>query len=296
MSELITEQIFTDGQQNINAADMNGIIGKAAVQPDIIANKPASATLDVSDQFLVLKTDNTLARGRFDTFVNSTSSSLPLADSTKNGMLRQVSGVATDFVGGDNYCHPLWTILPPGMVVDFAGPNIPSGWLVCNGQSVLRATYPNLYGALGAAYGAVDGNHFNLPNFNGRFAIGSDDNFYPLSAPGGAAWVSLAVGHLPSHAHSITDVTHSHGASASSSDSGHTHSINPTFISGGSGVTSGGGWLLGTSNTGTGYANISTSVSVAASGTGLSTTQAVGSGTAFSILPPYLCVYKIIKY
>ena len=96
MSELITQEIFTDGQQNINAANMNGIIGNATVQPDVILNKPASVTMDVADQFLVLKTDNTLAKSRFDTIVNSTSSTLPVADSTKNGMLRQVSGKTTD--------------------------------------------------------------------------------------------------------------------------------------------------------------------------------------------------------
>lgn len=30
---------------------------------------------------------------------------IPLADNTQSGLLRQVSGNATDFVGGDNNCH-----------------------------------------------------------------------------------------------------------------------------------------------------------------------------------------------
>jgi hypothetical protein len=33
--------------------------------------------------------------------------SSPLADATKDGLLRKVSGTITDYVGGDNVCHPL---------------------------------------------------------------------------------------------------------------------------------------------------------------------------------------------
>jgi hypothetical protein len=32
---------------------------------------------------------------------------IPLADPTQNGLLKQVSGLSTDFVGGDNACHAL---------------------------------------------------------------------------------------------------------------------------------------------------------------------------------------------
>lgn len=34
-------------------------------------------------------------------------SAIPLADNTQNGLLKQVSGNVTDYVGGDNVCHPL---------------------------------------------------------------------------------------------------------------------------------------------------------------------------------------------
>ena len=292
MSELITQQIFTDGQSNINASDMNGIIGKATVQPDVIANKPVSATMDVADQFLVLKTDNTLAKSRFDTIVNSTSSSLPVADATKNGMLKQVSGLATDYVGGDNACHPISGILPFGAVIDFAGPVVPSGWLLCDGSSKSRATYPGLFAAIGTIYGSVDGNSFNVPNFTGRIAAGAGGSFGALGATGGAASVTLAIGNLPSHSHSITDKTHSHAASAS--DSGHTHTyINAVNTSPGSSVAGGGTFQAQAANTGVGVANIS--VFVTGATTGITSTNASGSGTAVNILNPYLVINKMIK-
>jgi Collagen triple helix repeat (20 copies)/Concanavalin A-like lectin/glucanases superfamily len=34
-------------------------------------------------------------------------SGAPIADTTQDGLLRKVSGVVTDYVGGDNHCHPL---------------------------------------------------------------------------------------------------------------------------------------------------------------------------------------------
>ena len=292
MSDLITDEIFTDGQSNIAASNMNGIIGRARAQPDLIANKVASSTLNVADQMLILKTDNTLARARFDTIVNSTSSSLPVADATKNGMLRQVSGKATDFVDGTNNCQPIANLLPPGMVVDYAGPNIPSGWFLCNGQLVSRTLYSGLFSAIGTTYGAGDGSTtFAVPNFQGRVAAGAGGSFGALGVLGGAATVVLAVGNMPSHSHSITDKVHSHTATAS--DSGHTHNFTAVLGAAGGSYQGGNPFSPSTATTQTGFANVT--VSVAGAATGITATNAAGSGTAFSILNPYIAVYKIIK-
>ena len=62
-----------------------------------------------------------------------------------------------------------------GTVVWFAGNtgNIPSGFLVCNGQAVSRTTYASLFSAIGTKYGAGNGSTtFAVPNLsdgNGRF-------------------------------------------------------------------------------------------------------------------------------
>jgi microcystin-dependent protein len=286
MSDLITDEIFTDGQQNIAASNMNGIMGRGRIQPDVIGNKVASSTLNVADQMLILKTDNTLARARFDTIVNSTSSALPLADNTKNGMLRQLSGNATDFVGGDNNCHPVSSILPPGIVVPYAGPNIPAGWLACDGTAVSRTLYSNLFAAIGGYYGAGDGSTtFNLPNCVSKF-IGWISN---LGVQGGASTVQLSVANLPGHAHPITDQLHGHTAS----DNGHQHTYQTTNIPGPQIQAGGGDWAVRPVNAATavGYASISVSNAYS----NINTTQAVGSWTPFSILPPWISMYQIIK-
>ena len=66
---------------------------------------------------------------------------------------------------------------PPGAVMHFAGGVVPDGWLKANGQAVSRATYKDLFAAIGTTYGAGDGvKTFNLPDLRGEFIRGWDDS------------------------------------------------------------------------------------------------------------------------
>jgi microcystin-dependent protein len=66
--------------------------------------------------------------------------------------------------------------LPVGMVLPFAGDSAPTGYLMCFGQSVSRATYSGLFGVIGVLHGAGDGvTTFNLPDLRGRVIAGQDD-------------------------------------------------------------------------------------------------------------------------
>ena len=47
-----------------------------------------------------------------------------------------------------------------------------TGWLFCDGRSMLRTDYPNLFAVIGTTFGAVDGTHFTLPDYQGRFLSG----------------------------------------------------------------------------------------------------------------------------
>jgi microcystin-dependent protein len=62
--------------------------------------------------------------------------------------------------------------LPAGIVMDYAGSSVPTGWLECDGSSLLRADYAALFTAIGTTWGSVDGTHFTLPDFRGRARIG----------------------------------------------------------------------------------------------------------------------------
>lgn len=62
-----------------------------------------------------------------------------------------------------------------GTIIAFAGNNIPSGYLPCNGGAISRTTYADLFAVIGTTYGAGDGSTtFNLPNLTDKFIQGSD--------------------------------------------------------------------------------------------------------------------------
>lgn len=69
----------------------------------------------------------------------------------------------------------LANVTPVGAILDYAGASAPAGWLLCYGQSLLRADYADLFTAIGTVYGAADGTHFNVPDLRGRIAAGQDD-------------------------------------------------------------------------------------------------------------------------
>lgn len=65
-------------------------------------------------------------------------------------------------------------LVPTGAIMPFAGTTAPAGFLLCDGASISRTTYAALYAVVGVAYGTIDGNSFNIPDFRGRFLRGVD--------------------------------------------------------------------------------------------------------------------------
>lgn len=62
--------------------------------------------------------------------------------------------------------------IPVGSVLMFASLTIPHGYLYCNGASLLRTEYAELFNAIGDGYGSADAFHFSLPDFRGVFPKG----------------------------------------------------------------------------------------------------------------------------
>jgi len=92
---------------------------------------------------------------------------------------------------------------PVGTVSMFAGAAAPTGWLLCQGQTVDYADYPLL-----AAVFGVSGGTFTLPDLRQRVPVGSGTG-YTLRSSGGSATdsITLAETNLPSHTHGVN---HSH--------------------------------------------------------------------------------------
>jgi len=96
-------------------------------------------------------------------------------------------------------------IIPVGGCLPYAGSTAPTGFLLCNGASLPRTTYANLFAVIGTSYGSLSADTFNVPNIQGRMVVGksTDAEFITLGQTGGAKTHTLTIAEMPSHSHSV---------------------------------------------------------------------------------------------
>src|SRR5688500_109770 len=97
-----------------------------------------------------------------------------------------------------------------GVIEQYAGTSVPTGWLACDGALYSRATYARLFAAIGTTYGAGDGSTtFAVPDTRRRVLVGSGGTgTAPLAntvgSTGGAETHSLTSGEGPTHNHTAS--------------------------------------------------------------------------------------------
>lgn len=97
-------------------------------------------------------------------------------------------------------------LLQSGMMMAYGGATAPTGWLLCQGQSLKRTDYPLLFTAIGTTYGSADGTHFSLPDMRANVPVGyksGDPNFGTLGGQLGEAAHTLIISETPSHFHEV---------------------------------------------------------------------------------------------
>lgn len=146
------------------------------------------------------------------------------------------------------------SLMPSGVILPFGGNTPPNGWLLCDGSTISRTVYADLFQAIGTAHGRGDGSTtFNLPDFRGRFMRGVDgtanrdpDKTTRTAAnPGGntgnnvgsiqnnaTAKNGLSASASGSSVSGTTNIGHSHGSSSVSGSTNIGHSHSGTSISG----------------------------------------------------------------
>jgi len=171
--------------------------------------------------------------------------------------------------------------IPTATIVPWSSSSVPTGFLECNGAAVSRSTYAALFAIVGTTYGAGDGaSTFNLPDLQDNVAMGKSGT-KALASTGGANTVAasgtvggstanatLSTAQLASHSHGLITQIAICGPNQSSVPQGNTRQLNNNTFS--------------TQSTG--------------SGTGHShNMSATFSGTATSVVQPYLTLIYIIK-
>lgn len=149
------------------------------------------------------------------------------------------------------------TAVPIGVVLPFASPTIPQGWLLCAGQSVSRSTYADLFTVIGTTYGPGDGSTtFDLPDLRGRAVAGRDNmngttagrlstahfgaTGLAIGQSGGSEGQALTAAQLASHSHfvantdSTTNTSPSLGAAQTLTTSNIHSNLDPNYTLNGS--------------------------------------------------------------
>ena len=214
-----------------------------------------------------------------------------------NQFLRDAFGSTTNKFGALALLDAAGGTAPPGAMIDYGGLTAPTGWLLCDGASVSRTTYADLFTAIGTRFGSTSGTTFNVPDFRRKIALGAGGTVpagtngpsATVGSAGGDEEIVLAAGQLPAHSHGA-------GTLEATSSGAHSHSLGSGFAGTSQGnpdnQPSRPDWASRrTSNT----ASKSTLSGGAHTHTVSGNTADQGSGLNVPIMPPVLVVTKIIK-
>lgn len=108
--------------------------------------------------------------------------------------------------------------LPLGMVEMWAGDGVPEGYALCDGRTLKKSEYGELWGVIGDRFNRgvnADGvayvtpaGEFRLPDLRGRFVVGfhdGDRDYQVIGSAGGEKLHELTADEMPRHVHEVKD-------------------------------------------------------------------------------------------
>ena len=112
--------------------------------------------------------------------------------------------------------------MPVGAIIPFAGSTVPEGWLLCDGSTVSRADYSDLFDVIGTTYGIGDGSTtFALPSLADRAALGVSGD-YSIGSVGGSETIAIDATEMPDHHHVVPEHGHADTIAMKTPSLGHT--------------------------------------------------------------------------
>jgi microcystin-dependent protein len=222
----VTSSVALDGSKRTNLIN--------ATSAELTATLPLGGA---NKELLIAKTDNTTNEVII----------APPAGGNINGSTASIrlkvkgESVTLQNTGGNTW----WIVseardrTPSGTIISFGGNGpAPAGYLKCDGSTLIRADYPDLFTAIGTQWGTPNATTFNLPNTEGRFLRGVGDSpdadndatsRFSLLAGGatGRNVGSYQTEDFRNHGHGVSDPGHSHAIVKASDGSGFADSNTP---------------------------------------------------------------------
>lgn len=179
-----------------------------------------------------------------------------------------VSGIP-HYWNGVKWC----STMQAGLINAFDLSSAPAGYLLCNGASVSKTTYTELFTAIGYRHGG-SGDNFNLPNLQGRMLLGVNGS-HSLGSTGGSETRQLDIANMPAHTHDVSTTSKDNNTTYALKDTEDDKKLFPYPI---------------------GYPRHFYSLTATDNQNNISITEnSKGSGQAFNIMNPYLSVNYFIS-
>jgi microcystin-dependent protein len=116
------------------------------------------------------------------------------------GLLTPLEAAQANMPMFDALCFNQGVCRVIGEIIAYAGPVSPDpNWLICDGSSLLRSDYNDLFTVIGTTYGAVDSTHFSIPDLRDRVAASAGSQ--AIGTYYGEAEHTLTNSEVPSHSH-----------------------------------------------------------------------------------------------
>jgi microcystin-dependent protein len=175
----LTIDANNDGQ--ITAADPP-TLPRQVILPAIFATESANSRLLASNDWSALLGVNDPVNGKLNgsRIQPNSVTSLQIASNTITATQIAPSAItgaqiADSTITLSNLAQQVIQALnPAGTIVAFGGQTnqVPTGWLLCDGSALSRATFSNLFAAIGTAWGAENDTSFRVPDLRGLFLRG----------------------------------------------------------------------------------------------------------------------------
>ncbi|PSJ51413.1 tail fiber protein [Kumtagia ephedrae] len=171
-----------DGTTNFALPDLRGrsVVG---------ASDTLTAGTRVGSEYQRLSTDNMP--------VEMGGTGQPLDNRAPGLVLNYIINVSNDyFPGRDDSGYAPEDGYFIGEIVAFAGTQVPDGWMLCNGATLLIQAFTVLYAVIGAAYGGNGVTQFQLPDLRGRVMAGTDSS-HPAGTVVGSNTTEIPISEIP---------------------------------------------------------------------------------------------------